>query len=363
MSHFSQFNLSEALLNSIKALGFENPTPVQKSTIPVVREGRDVISLAETGSGKTAAYLIPIIEKMTSDLGKRTLVLAPTRELAMQIAEVFRSMAERSLNLRSCVLIGGQPMMKQIKALKQNPKIIIATPGRLLDHVGQRTIDLRTVSCLVLDEADRMFDMGFAPQVNKVVQMLPRERQTLLFSATFPEEIRGLAKRILRNPVELEVRKTKKPPAVISQKVLEVTTAKKNDKLLDLINAATGSVMVFARTKHRTNRVSQYLADYGVKVTRLHGGRTQAQRTRSIADFKAGVFDVLVATDIAARGIDVPTVSDVINYDIPMTVDDYVHRVGRTGRAGQSGNAMTLVTPEDRKNWSYIAKRINSTVN
>lgn len=359
MSSFAQFKLSKSVLDSIAKVGFTIPTPVQSNTIPTVLDGKDVVSLAETGSGKTAAYIIPVVEKSLSDPKHNTLILAPTRELALQIGDVVKTLTAHNSQIGYTVLIGGQPMFKQMKSLQRKPQIIIATPGRLIDHVGQRALDLKNITCFILDEADRMFDMGFAPQVNRIVQMIPYKRQTLMFSATFADDVRALAHRILKDPVEIEVRKTKQPPAVIEQKILEVPGPQKNDQLLDLINAAKGPVLVFTRTKNRTNKVSRYLEEYGVKVSRIHGDRSQAQRIKSIADFKSGKIAVLVATDIAARGLDVPNISDVINYDIPMTVDDYVHRIGRTGRAGQSGQALTMITPEDRKDWSYIAKKMN----
>ncbi len=359
MNNFTQFRLSNSLLNSISKVGFKDPTPVQEKTIPTVLNGKDVISLAETGSGKTAAYIIPIIEQTIRSPNSKTLILAPTRELALQIGDVVKTLTAHNTQIYYAVLIGGQPMTKQIKSLQRKPQIIIATPGRLIDHAGQRALDLKNVTCFILDEADRMFDMGFAPQVNKVVQMIPHKRQTLMFSATFADDVRALANRILKDPVEVEVRKTKQPPAVIAQKTIEIPGAQKNDRLLDLVNAAKGPVLVFTRTKNRTNKVSRYLEEFGVRVGRIHGDRSQAQRIKSIADFKSGKIAVLVATDIAARGLDVPNISDVINYDIPMTVDDYVHRIGRTGRAGQSGQALTMITPEDRKDWGYIAKKMS----
>lgn len=358
ISSFNDFSLPEALQKSIQALSFTVPTPIQAKAIPLVLDGRDVISLAETGSGKTAAYLIPAIARAVAEPKTQVLVLAPTRELAQQIADVFRTLTVYSRDLTSATLIGGAPMFKQIKSLRRKPRFLVATPGRLMDHVRQRTVDLREISLFILDEADRMFDMGFAPQVNEVVRHLPEARQTLLFSATFAKEVKGLANRILKNPIEVEVRKSSAPPAVITQKTLEVEQHKKDDLTLDLVNAAKGSTLIFARTKHRADRLTRYLLDYGVKVTKIHGDRTQGQRNRSLNDFKSGIARVLVATDIAARGLDVPSVSDVINYDIPTTAEDYIHRIGRTGRSGQKGQALTLLTPHDKADWAYIARKI-----
>lgn len=341
---FADLRLPQRVTDSIQRMGFEKPTPVQAESIPLLLEGRDLVSLAETGSGKTAAYLIPTVAAAMKNPRTLTLVLVPTRELAAQILDVLRKLTD----FRATVLIGGSSMYRQVRDLKNKPRFLIATPGRLMDHVRQRTLDLSKVTTLVLDEADRMFDMGFAPQVKEIVELLPSERQTVLFSATFPKEVRKLADRILKNPAEVEVRKAT-TPAIITQRIVETEQNRKNDTTLDLINAATGSVLIFARTKSRTDRLARYLSEYGVCVTRIHGDRTQGQRNKSINDFKNGVMKVLVATDIAARGLDVPQVSDVINYDLPMTSEDYVHRIGRTGRAGQAGQAITLVTPEERK--------------
>lgn len=359
---FKDYALHDQIHLALESLGFSTPTPVQEKAIPLVLEKKDVISLAETGSGKTAAYLIPALNLNLQEQNPLTLILCPTRELAAQIGEVIRDLTKYSKNIYSAVIIGGGEMSKQIRALKRQPQFIVATPGRLMDHVRQRTVDLRNVSTLILDEADRMFDMGFAPQVNEIVRFTAKERQTLLFSATFPKEVRNLASRILRNPVEVEVRKNSHAPLAIDQRMIEVTQQQKNESTLDLINAAKGSVVVFTRTKSRTDRLTRFLEQYGVKVVRIHGDRSQGQRNRAIQDFRSGQARVLVSTDLAARGLDVPGISDVINYDVPMCAEDYIHRVGRTGRAGQSGQAATMVTPEDKNQWYYIAKKIGMPV-
>lgn len=362
MESFAQFQLDPVILKNLEKLGWTKPTPVQGKAMAPALEGRDLIALAETGSGKTAAYLLPLIMRHRNSRGTHTLVLAPTRELALQILQVLEQVAEHLNDVCGALLIGGADMSKQVRNLKAKPSFIIATPGRLNDHIRRRSIDLSQVKTVVLDEADRMLDMGFSRQIDDVLKAVPKPRQTLLISATFPNEIRKLSERILRAPIEVKAQDKERPPAVIKQEVVEVIAQNKNDKTLDLINAATGSVVIFARTKSRTNRLARYLEDYGVKVTRLHGDRTQGQRNKSIRDFKDGLVNVLVATDIAARGLDVPGISDVINYDLPMNAEDYVHRIGRTGRAGQQGLASTLVTPEDRRNWQMIAKRVGIKV-
>jgi len=362
MSTFMDFQIHPKILSAIKAQGFETPTPVQEKAIPHVLSGRDVISLAETGSGKTAAYLIPTLTQVLNNPEAHVLILAPTRELAVQIGSVIRDLLSSAREVHSVVLIGGAAMSVQVRGLRTRPRLIVATPGRLMDHLRQRTLDLKKTTTLILDEADRMFDMGFAPQVNQILKHVPAQRQTHLFSATFPKEVRTLAANILKNPIEIEVRKNERPPIVIEQKVVEVDNSNKNDRTLDLINAAKGSVVIFTRTKSRTDRLTRYLEGYGVKVARIHGDRSQGQRNKSIQDFKSGLVNVLVATDIAARGLDVPSISDVINYDLPQNSEDYVHRIGRTGRAGQAGQALTLVTPEDRNDWYYIAKKMGLAV-
>ncbi len=358
VSPFAKLALPEPLVKAIAKMGFTAPTPIQEKAIPLVLSGNDTISLAETGSGKTAAYLIPVIAQLIAQPEKQALILAPTRELVTQIGDVVRDLTHFCSEIRFTVVIGGAPMMKQVNNLQRNPRIIIATPGRLVDHIRHRSVNLKKISHFILDEADRMFDMGFAPQVNNIVREISPRRQTLLFSATFPNEVRSLAARVLNEPIEIEVRKNTLPPKVITQKMISVAAANKNDRTLDLINAATGSILVFTRTKHRTDRLARYLEEYGVAVTRIHGNRSQGQRNKSIAGFKSGLYRVMVATDIAARGLDVSDISDVINYDIPMTVEDYVHRIGRTGRAGQEGQALTLVSPEDVKDWNYIARKV-----
>lgn len=365
MDTFESFSLPKPISDAIQKMGFTTPTPIQAKSIPLVIEGKDLVSMAQTGSGKTAAYLIPTLTRLLTQVEntpvkKQVLILVPTRELAMQTMEVARSLTWFVPQVKSVVLIGGASMQMQIKNLKMKPRFIIATPGRLMDHFRRRTVDLKNVGTLILDEADRMFDMGFAPQVREIAKHIPTQRQTMLFSATFPKEVRELAQKILNNPVDVSVKSDIEPPK-INQKSLEISQDAKNDTTLDLINAATGSVLVFARTKSRTDRLGRYLNEYGVKVAVIHGDRSQGQRNQALQGFKSGQFKVLVATDIAARGIDVSTVSDVVNYDLPEQFEDYVHRIGRTGRAGREGTATSLVTREDRSKWAMIARRAGLT--
>lgn len=360
MNSFQSLTLPPKLSAAIAKMGFTVPTPIQAQAIPVALEGRDLIGCAQTGTGKTAAFAIPIIAQMMDTANTEcALILVPTRELAAQVGTVIASLTEFSLQLRPTLLIGGVPMRPQIKALSRNPRIIVATPGRLIDHLRSRNVQLTRTSFLVLDEADRMLDMGFAPQLREIFKFLPRARQTMLFSATLPKEIMRMAESILVNPARVMVSKPSDVAPKIEQTTLEVTHHQKNETLLDQLNAREGTILVFARTQTRTDRVARYLESYGVSVARIHGGRTQGQRNRALSGFRQGEFRVLVATDIAARGIDVAHVAHVVNYDLPMTPEDYVHRIGRTGRAGAAGEAVSLITPEDRGQWKAISRHLS----
>lgn len=353
---FQDFKLPSAIEKALVSMRFKEPTPIQAQAIPVILSKKDLIGSAQTGTGKTAAYCIPILTRLLVSPGKSALVLAPTRELALQIDTLWRDLTRFTPEMRSVVVIGGAAMYAQIRALSRRPRIIIATPGRLVDHLNRRTVQLNQVELLVLDEADRMLDMGFAPQLSQILKHVPKERQTLFFTATWASELDQLAKQYLRNPVRVTVGAVSRAAPDISQSLVATTSQKKNDALLDELNRREGSVLVFARTKSRTDRVARYLSSYGMEVSRIHGGRTQGQRNSALASFRNGDIRVLVATDIAARGIDVTGIAHVVNYDLPQTSEDYIHRIGRTGRAGSKGNAVSLVTPEDRSQWRQIAR-------
>lgn len=335
---------------------FHTPTPIQAEAIPIALAGNDLIGCAQTGTGKTAAFSIPIITQLLANRNEIALILVPTRELAAQVSEVIKNLTLYSPDLRSVSLIGGVPMNPQIKALKRGVRIIVATPGRLIDHLRQRTVSISNTGILVLDEADRMLDMGFAPQLNEILRFLPKSRQTLLFTATLPPETEKLAEKYLLEPKRVSIGAPSKAAPKIDQKTREVTHQQKNETLLDELNSREGTVLVFARTQSRTDRVARYLESFGVSVARIHGGRTQGQRNRALDGFRDGSFRVLVATDIAARGLDIDHVAHVINYDLPMVAEDYIHRIGRTGRNGRSGEALSLITHEDRLNWRAIQK-------
>ena len=358
MQSFQESNLIlDELKRALTQMGFTKPTDVQRQAIPIALESRDLMVSSQTGSGKTIAFLIPLLTGLLKNREFAGLILVPTRELAMQVYNVLVDISKHCPAMSGVVLVGGTPMGPQLRKLQKGPRVIIATPGRLLDHLRRRSANLNKVSYFVLDEADRMFDMGFIGQLKQIAAQLPRERQNLLFSATFPPEVKKLAQSLLRNPFEISLQKVQAAPVEIEQKVLEVSHDKKNNEVLNTLNTTQGSTLIFARTQHRADRLAKYLHNFGISVSLIHGGRTQGQRNRSIADFRSGVSRVLVATDVASRGIDVPHVAYVLNYDVPQCPEDYIHRIGRTGRAGQKGQALSFVTREDRKTWALITRK------
>lgn len=356
MQRFEDFNLPKSLAKSLKRIGFMEPTAIQKKAIPLLLSGRDLMACAETGSGKTAAYLIPILVGLIKTPKSQGLVLAPTRELAVQIAEFLRSICPTDQQFHICSLIGGQDIRKQFKALQRRPQVIVATPGRLNDHLQRNTVQIHKVSHLVIDEGDRMIDMGFAPQLQQILKHLPKSRQTCFFTATLDSKVKSLAQKYLNKPVSISLNNSR-PVSNIKQTVVVVEHKHKDECIVNELNERQGSIIVFLRTKHRTNRLKKYLADYGFAVDLIHGGRTQGQRNRAITSFKKGKSRILCATDVAARGIDVPHVEHVINFDLPMQDEDYVHRVGRTARNGAEGEALSFVMPDEYYNWNRLAKR------
>jgi ATP-dependent RNA helicase RhlE len=346
--NFQVFNLHPGVLAGVSGAGFVTPTPIQTQAIPPVMLGSDVIGLAQTGTGKTAAFALPILHRlMQGERGRiRALIVAPTRELTEQIHKAIELLAGRT-GLRSVTVYGGVNINAQIQKLRKGAEIVVACPGRLLDHIDRKTVDLSGVEMLVLDEADHMFDMGFLPDIRRILQRLPAKRQTLLFSATMPAEIRHLAKDILRNPVSVQVGITA-PADTVSHALYPVASHLKTALLINLLRQTrSGSVLVFTRTKQRAKRLGEQLVRAGYRSASLQGNLSQAKRQAALDGFRAGTFQILVATDIAARGIDVSRVSHVINYDIPNTPDAYIHRIGRTGRAERRGEALTLITGED----------------
>jgi ATP-dependent RNA helicase RhlE len=345
---FQSFSFHPAVAAGVTAAGYTTPTPIQTQAIPPIMAGRDVMGLAQTGTGKTAAFALPILHRlMQGSRGTvRALVLAPTRELAEQINDAILQLGHQT-RLRSMTVYGGVGVNPQVATLRRGVEIVVACPGRLLDHLGQGTIDLSQLELLVLDEADQMFDMGFLPDIKRILKQLPAQRQTLLFSATMPAEIRGLAREILHDPVTVQV-DTVAPAATVTHALYPVGQHLKTPLLLQLLkHTDTESVLIFTRTKHRAKRVGEQLVKDGYRATSLQGNLSQNRRQAAMDGFRDGSFQILVATDIAARGIDVSQVSHVINYDIPDTTEAYIHRIGRTGRAARSGDAFTLVTEED----------------
>ncbi len=347
--NFSDFNFHPKITDGVIAAGFTQPTPIQEQAIPKIMQHRDVMGLAQTGTGKTAAFGLPILQQlMRGPRGcVRALVVAPTRELAEQIHSSFVLLGQQT-GLRSVTVYGGVGMNPQISKLKRGAEIVVACPGRLLDHIKQSTIDLRQLDLLVLDEADRMFDMGFLPDIRRIVKSVPAKRQTLLFSATMPKEIRHLAGELLTHPETVQV-DTVAPAVTVSHALYPVSQHLKTELLLKLLaQTETESVLVFTRTKHRAKRLGEKLGKSGYRAASLQGNLSQSRRQAALDGFRDGRFQILVATDIAARGIDVSQVSHVINFDMPDTTDAYIHRIGRTGRAARKGKALTMVCNDDK---------------
>jgi ATP-dependent RNA helicase RhlE len=357
---FDSLNLHPSLLRSIKELGYARPTPIQAESIPPALLGRDVLACAMTGSGKTAAFLLPILQKLidTPRGATRALVLTPTRELAAQILESVNELAPHT-PVTAASVFGGVGMGPQEHALRSGADVIIATPGRLMDHMRHPYAKFNQLQFLVLDEADRMLDMGFLPEIRRILRQLPSKRQTFFFSATMPPEIAKLAREMCHDPVQIQLERKSAPATGITQAVYPVPQELKSALLHELLRRGDmKDTLVFTRTKHRANRLHEYLLRHKVSVERIHGNRSQAQRTAALEGFKNGRHQVLVATDIASRGIDVETLGHVVNFDVPLVPDDYIHRVGRTARAGATGHAFTFVSPEEESTLKPIERAI-----
>jgi len=358
---FYGLGIAPKILELIERMKFTVPTPIQHKAIPIAIDGKDMIGIAQTGTGKTLAFAIPMIQRLAQQQRTRGLVLVPTRELALQVDETFQKLAP-AFGMRTVVLIGGASMFNQIKSLRRNPDVIIATPGRLIDHLEQKTVLLGNVSILVLDEADRMLDMGFAPQIEKILRTVPRERQTMLFSATMPEEIVKVASNHMKLPVSVEIARSGTAAEKVTQEVYIVSKEDKPKLLQKLLEQYRGSVLLFSRTKHGARKIARGLTSLGHRAADIHSDRSLAQRKEALDGFKKGKYRVLVATDIAARGIDVTGIELVINYDLPDDIENYVHRIGRTGRAGQEGRAISLATPDQGADLRNIEKLIRTTI-
>ncbi|OHB54514.1 MAG: hypothetical protein A2Y07_01520 [Planctomycetes bacterium GWF2_50_10] len=364
---FKSLGLCDELVRGILATGYNAPTEIQSQAIPAAIAGRDIIGCAQTGTGKTAAFVLPILhrlgqEQTTKKRVVRALIITPTRELALQIEKSVIGYG-RFTHIRAVSVYGGASMENQVQSLRRGVDIVVATPGRLLDHMGRGSIDLRSVEVLVLDEADRMFDMGFIKDVRRIISAVPSRKQTLLFSATMSSEVKSLTAGIQKSPVMIQVGREFNPVETITQAVYKVQKEQKLDLLLHVINEHNMySVLVFSRTKHGADRISKRLEKAGIKSIAIHSGRTQGQRVRALEGFKAGKFQVMVATDIAARGIDVKGISHVINFDVPSIPEDYIHRIGRTGRAEASGDAITFVSSDEHDQLRQIQRFIGMQI-
>ena len=357
---FYGLGIAPRILDILDRMKFTVPTPIQHKAIPIVIEDKDIIGVAQTGTGKTLAFAVPIIQRLSQRKG-RALILVPTRELAIQVNEVFQQIAP-SFGIKTAVIIGGASMHMQLKALRKNPRVLVATPGRLVDHMERRTVLLADVNVLVLDEADRMLDMGFLPQIERIIKFVPRNRQTMLFSATIPGQIVKMAAAHMKLPIHVEVAPSGTTAENIVQEVFIVKKSSKRHLLLKLLDRYYGPVLIFSRTKIGARKITRDLQRMNRRAAEIHSDRSLAQRKEALNGFKSGKYKILVATDIAARGIDVTGIELVINYDLPDDTENYVHRIGRTGRAGHEGRAISFATPEQGRDVKSIEKLIKTAL-
>ena len=363
MEDFQSLNLPEALLHKLKHLNFNTPTPIQTKSIPFALQGKDILGSAQTGTGKTGAFGIPLIAKLLKEPESAALVITPTRELAVQVHAALTSMLAKSTNVKAALLIGGENIERQIRQLKQKPRLFVGTPGRLNDHLRNRHINLKNVNYLVLDETDRMLDMGFSIQIDDIMKHLPDERQTLLFSATLPSNIVSLTKKYLKDPERISVGSTVSPAKNVEQTNLFIPDNEKYDTLLTQLNDRKGSIIVFVKTKFGAEKMAKKLYKAGHKADAIHGDLRHNKRERVTKAFRSEKFRILVATDVAARGLDIPHIKHVINYDLPQCPEDYIHRIGRTARAGSSGEALNLIGGADKRLWNAIDILMNPEKN
>ena len=362
MDNFLNLGISKEILFNLKSLNLVKPTPVQQRAIVPGFEGKDILAIANTGTGKTAAFGIPIIQRLNQNKSLSALILSPTRELSIQIGKHLRELMGKNINIKSAVLIGGDSMKKQIELIKKKPRIIIGTPGRIYDHINRKTLNLKSINILVLDETDRMLDLGFIQQIQKIINFLPSKKQTLLFSATLPKNIRNISTKYLFNPVNISVEKKEKILQNINHITLNINQGEKYNKLLQELDTREGSVIVFMKTKHSSKKIYLKLLKDGQSVNTIHGNIRQNKRINILNKFRNQKFRVLVATDIAARGLDIPHIEHVINYDLPQRTEDYIHRIGRTARAGKKGSALSFISENDKKIWKMISKLINPNI-
>ena len=359
MENFKLLKIEDSLKNSLEKMNFTKPTPIQAMAIPVALEGKDILGTAQTGTGKTLAFSIPLINKLILDKNAFALVMCPTRELATQVMAAIKSIISDKINIKTALLIGGEAMQKQLRQLGNRSRIIVGTPGRINDHLKRKSLNLSATKYLVLDETDRMLDMGFTPQIELILKFVPKDHQTLLFSATLPENIVRISERYLNKPERISTGSTSVPIAKIKQETLQVFKENKYDELVNQFIARKGSILVFVKTKRGADKMVKRLKEEGHSADAIHGDLRQSKRDRVINSFRKGLKRILIATDVAARGLDIPLIQHVINFDLPQVPEDYVHRIGRTARAGNEGSALTFLTPDDRSMWNEISKLID----
>ena len=359
MTVFNNFQIENKLKKSIQLADFKTPTPIQSQSIPVGLTGKDILGTAQTGTGKTLAFTIPMINKLIIDKNAMALIVCPTRELASQVMQTVLKLNVREIGIGNALLIGGESMQKQLRKLNKRARIIVGTPGRINDHLKRKSLNLSKVNYLVLDETDRMLDMGFTPQIELILKFIPEEHQTLLFSATLPANILKISQKYLNNPERISVGSLSTPIEKIKQETFEVSQDKKYHELINQLVERSGSILVFVKTKHGADKIVKRLKYDGHSADAIHGNLRQSKRDRVINEFRNGKSRILVATDVAARGLDIPLIQHVINYDLPQVPEDYIHRVGRTGRAGKEGSALSFLTPSDRSMWQSIQKLID----
>ena len=357
--NFNELPIESKLKNSIKFADFKTPTPIQKKSIPISLTGKDILGTAQTGTGKTLAFTIPMINKLILDKNAMALIVCPTRELASQVMQTVLKLNVREIGIGNALLIGGESMQKQLKKLKKKARIIVGTPGRINDHLKRQSLNLSKVTYLVLDETDRMLDMGFTPQIELILKYIPKNHQTLLFSATLPNNILRISEKYLNNPERIAVGSLSTPIEKIKQETLQIAHDKKYHELINQLVERNGSILVFVKTKHGADKIVKRLKYDGHSADAIHGNLRQSKRERVINGFRNGKNRILIATDVAARGLDIPLIQHVINFDLPQVPEDYIHRIGRTGRAGKEGSALTFITPNDRSMWNSIKKLID----
>ena len=357
--NFIDLQIENKLKKSIELANFKTPTPIQSKSIPVSLTGKDILGTAQTGTGKTLAFTIPMINKLIKDKQVMALIICPTRELATQVMQTVLKLNVREIGIGNALLIGGESIQKQIKKLKKRARIIVGTPGRINDHLERKSLNLSKVNYLVLDETDRMLDMGFTPQIEHILKFIPNDHQTLLFSATLPDNILKISQKYLNDPERISVGSLSTPIEKIKQETFKITQDKKYHELINQLIERNGSILVFIKTKHGADKIVKRLKYDGHKADAIHGNLRQSKRDRVIKGFRNGNSRILIATDVAARGLDIPLIQHVINYDLPQVPEDYIHRIGRTGRAGKEGSSLTFLTPNDRSMWNSIQRLID----